>query len=233
MDAELTITHIKKVDKNSLLILETKDSKKILAYKYEKSGSTSIISIPDFSIVNFDIALQLHEKVLSSKKELIKNLNINNNSNIIDYSKSYIFTTNSSLLITTLFTSLECYINSLIPEEYFYTNEKQERINKSDIMKNTRFMDKINNVLPNIYNNPSFISITKDQNINLLEKTRDMLIHLKTDATGEHSKYILNTLLDFRYKECLNTVKNFMNYYKPNHIELCVCELNDHKDIFK
>jgi hypothetical protein len=95
----------------------------------------------------------------------------------------------STNCIISLFTSIESFINHLLPDDKKYElvkNNRTEIYNREQIQFNIPFMEKLKNVLPQFYEKSFFSKESKaNAHIRNLKELRDDLIHTKSDTTYE------------------------------------------------
>lgn len=221
---------LKKTSKNNFAILETDQNEKVFSFIYNNSGTQTLIPVPDFALVNYDFAYKLNIERIKLKKDLVKNLSDLKQGNEVSNSYAYDFYGNASSCLICLFTSVECFINDIIPEDFVYKIEnlkKTEIYNKAQIQYSISFNDKITKVLPQALGKNYFSKPTpKNTHIHNLRDLRNELIHSKSDKTGKTQVDNLKKLLNFKYDETFKSIFDFFNFYRENYIEECPCENN-------
>tara|TARA_R110000850_G_scaffold18580_4_gene57037 strand:+ start:177995 stop:178771 length:777 start_codon:yes stop_codon:yes gene_type:complete len=221
---------LKSKAKNNFTIIETDLNEKFFSFIYNNNGKHTIIPVPDFALVNFDFAYKLNLDRIKLKNELLELLSNLNQQNEVSSTSAYDFYGAATTCLICLFTSIECFINDIIPENYEYkivNDRKTEIYNKSQIQYSISFNDKITKVLPNALNK-NFFSKPTPSNIHIhnLRSIRNEIIHTKSDKTGKLQVEILKKLLKFKYEETFKAVFDFFNFYKTLYIEECPCENN-------
>lgn len=219
--------------KNMKVIISLTSGISLQAYIHRKDGNSSIIPLPNIVLVNFDFAYRLN----STRKECVSKI-LKNNSNSITFSETsqadiYALYGTSSSCIISLFTTIESFLNTLIPDDGIYNCKKNNRFeaiyNKNQIERYLSFEDKINSIIP-FFNNRRLFKTHNIQDYNQilnLKQLRDELIHVKSDKNGENSIKILTNLIDFNYEKTFLSVKNFINFYSEGLIEDCPCSIDD------
>ncbi len=153
-----------------------------------------------------------------------------NNGKYKDFAYAYEYQGCASACVIMLFSSLECFINDIIPSNYIYKitdNKRTEIYNKDQIQEFIPFMDKMKKVLPDALGKNFFIKQTSStSHIDNLRNLRNDIVHTKSDPTGINHSKILKKLLDFKYDETFKSISLFFNFYKINFIEECPCDEN-------
>ncbi|TXK78692.1 hypothetical protein [Mesonia sp. K4-1] len=219
----------KKVPKDHVMFLKTSEGDVVKGFNKKVDGLDLIITMPDLSLVYFDSAYQIN----SIRKDLLKQLKIKTNSKDVtkieesamqDIYKYYGF---ASSCIISLFTSMESFINSVIPDGGEYRDEQNQRTliyNKDQIQRNLSFHEKTRKVLPFFLGKSYFKKTTTNiQHINNLKDIRDEIVHPKHEKQLESHQALLQTLLTFKFDKTIDAVASFINYYKPNFVEECKC----------
>src|SRR5690606_29533275 len=123
----------------------------------------------------------------------------------VDSNKIYMYYGHASSCVINLFTSIECFINHLLPEDKVFTQvlkNRTESYNKKQIQESIAFWDKFRNVLHQFYGINFFSTKSKaTQHIENLKELRDEIIHTKSDQTGELQIKMFKKILNFNYDE--------------------------------
>ena len=219
---------LKAKSKDSIIALKQTDSNEfIYGFIYNQKGKQICIPLPDFTLVYYNFAYSLNIERKNQQEKLLSLLS--NVETITDDSSNelYNFYGIASSYVVNLFTSIESFINSLLPDggKYIYDGKKKTEIyNKMQIQENISFLDKLKLVLPQFHNKNFFKDRTPtNQHIFNLKELRDEIVHTKSDSKLELSIELFKRLLNFKYDETLDSVAAFMNFYKPNYIEPCKC----------
>ncbi|OXG02826.1 hypothetical protein B0A79_15385, partial [Flavobacterium piscis] len=154
---------LKKNSKDKFVVITTDSDEKIFSFIYNDNGNQCMIPVPDFSLVNFNFAYNLNIQRKELRKSLVKNLSNISSASEISFNFAYDYHGTASACIISLFTSIECFINDIIPEEFEYkidSDKKTEIYNKSQIQYSISFNDKLTKVLPlalgvNFFSKPS------------------------------------------------------------------------------
>lgn len=231
INGEINKDKLKKVSKSHNIILNTSEHGALLAFIYNDNGHHITMPLPDFTLVHFDFSYRQNIERKISKTELLSKLKDVKNFNEMNSEVLYKFYGYSSSCIINLFTSIECYINHLLPENKVYSEKKNNRTeiyNKTQIQENIPFWDKLKKVLPQFYDNKNFFSKPTPTNnhITKLKDLRDKIIHTKSDDTGELQIELFKQILNFKYDDTFNAVTKFMNFYEENYLEECPCDNN-------
>lgn len=225
-------TIIKKAKENELFVTTVNDYV-IKAFPYKHKNEIAIIPIPDLTLIYFDSAYNLNKDRLKFEKELLPKLIASNIKFGEEFTNDiYHYYGNASGCIIFLFTALESFINHILPEDKIYVVPSERstiHYTKAQIQKSINFDDKIKKVLPNLLEGKSFFKkqTSSTQQITNLKNLRDDLVHTKSDTNFENQKFLMTSLLRFKYDETFKAVREFMNFYKPNYISDCSCE-NDY-----
>lgn len=221
---------LKDKSKNNFVILQTDHADKVFSFIYNDNGKQCVIPVPDFSLVNFNFAYQLNMQRKELKKKLVQNLSDLSLLNEMNSDYAYNYQGHASSCIICLFTSMECFINSIIPEDFLYrvtSDKKTEEYNKEQIQLTISFTDKLTKVLPAALGKNYFANSTPtNSHIYHLRDIRNDIVHPKSDNTGEKHAEIIKRLLNFKYDETFNAVFNFFNFYIHDYIEECPCKEN-------
>lgn len=134
----------------------------------------------------------------------------------------------SNGFIIFLFTTIEAFLNKLIPENYEYKKiqkNKTEIYNHQQIQQYLSFDEKRTKILIKITGKDfSKKYPKKNEHILNLKAFRDSIVHTKTtngiNKYGEISKAALN----FKYQETILAVRDFLNFYINEYIEDCPCQ---------
>lgn len=127
-----------------------------------------------------------------------------------------------------MFTSLESFINFLIPDDIEYPKIRKDRTeiyNKQQIELYIKFWDKVKEVLPFCYDSKNFFKKQTPTNNHLvkLKEIRDEIVHTKSKEMYETQSKLIEKLLKFKYEGTLMALRKFMNFYKANYIVDCDC----------
>jgi hypothetical protein len=193
-------------------------------YKINKQKSVYIPE-PDLVVCLFETARgnaisinEFRQKLLSEFGDVSIPLN-----------NSYNFFSTAILTTTILFSTIEAFVNRIIPYEFKYeeTNKKQTTVqNKAQIERHATFLIKITEIVPKatgkdfkLFDNGKYNTI---KNLQLL---RDDFTHIKSFDVDRQISYdkLYNESLKFDYMKALNAVKDYINFYNPNLIEPCLC----------
>ena len=206
------------------LVSDVIQNKIIGGFMINLDGKKFIIPEPDPTLIQFDFAYN-NLRLLKESKQKLKDKLSEKLTEDINISLYQYFGYCHSFIIS-LFTSIESFINSRIPDSYIHiveTKQKTETFNKNQIERYLDFNAKLKKVLPDIFtkdfqNSPKFTHMMN------LKEFRDMLVHIKSDNDSSTPfEYIYKKSLNFKYDDTILAVRDFMNFYEPNYIEQCNC----------
>lgn len=215
--------------KHKNLFITTDKDFMVKAFALNHNGIKMIIPIPDLSLVYFDSAYNLNVLREEKKKDLIPKISLNSKELDEDATNEiYKYYGYSSSCIISLFTSLESFINHILPNDKLYVrelNNKTESFTKEQIQKGIKFNDKTRKVLPFFFNGKNFFrnKSLANKHIDNLKELRDELVHPKSDQSFQSQEKLITRLLAFKYEETFEAVKKLMNFYIENFIEECDC----------
>jgi hypothetical protein len=183
---------------------------------------------PNFSLVNFNMAQMCYIQIEKGKKEFINELKLNTD-DIRTSKKAIHLIYNHTSLISTfvimLFATIESFVNSKISKDATFETKKNKIKDYDWILNNLPTFDKIEKYLK-----IGFLEEYKEEwgLIEKLKEIRNSLIHLKvnTKENGDYRKEY-NFMLNMKYRETLEAVRDFVNYHEPNLIEECGCGLGE------
>lgn len=224
----ITQEELKSVEKVTNTILHTDSGEKVFCFIHNNKGKRTLIPVPDFALVNYNWAYMMNIQRKEHQVELLKNLEDLATATETSNTFAYNFQGCASMCIIGLFTSIECYVNDIIPENFNYVvsqTKKTEIFNKEQIQRNIPFMEKLTKVLPKAFSGKSFFQNRTPTNAHIykLKELRDDIVHIKSDRTGQNNIDILKRLLGFQYDETFQAVFKLFNFYKEGFIEECPC----------
>jgi hypothetical protein len=212
--------------------LEMEGGYVVKALVHNHNGKPAIIPIPDLTLVYYDSAYDLNvlrkkqEKILF-EKVLIKETNLGEEA----LNEIYRYYGYSSSCIISLFTTLESFVNHLIPNDKPYfkkQKQKTEIYDKSQIQNYIQFDEKIKEVLPYFFDGITFFKVQNNntQLIENLKMVRNEIVHPKSEITFKAQEELIKKILKFNYDSTFRAVAAFINLYKPNYIIECDCDNN-------
>lgn len=135
------------------------------------------------------------------------------------------FVENSSLIPILLFSSVEAFINQVIPESFIYLKSKKKiffikrviKLNKSDIVRQIGTEEKLCKILKQIFNKDIKNEPLWDE-FRKLKILRDEIIHLKQRSNQYLNSYnhIFISLIDADYMRFFENVKSTIEFFKPD-----------------
>lgn len=226
---EFNINDFKKASKDTFIVIQTTEFENLFAFPHNYHGKMLTVPMPDLTLVYYDFAYKLN----MTRKELVKEMAAKLSS-VETFSEAnsdllYNFYGHSSSCIINLFTTIESFVNSLLPNDKEYrkiSNNKTEIFNREQIQKNISFMEKVKEVLPQMLDGKNYYTnvTTSNHFITNLKEVRDMIVHTKSDDLGKSQVEIFKKLLNYKYDETFEAVRNFINFYKEGYIVDCPCE---------
>lgn len=220
---------LKKLKKENIPFIKTIEGDYIMSFNYNYNGIETIIPIPDLTLVYYNNAYLYNISRKEQEKKLFNKL-INVNDDLTEDASNelynYIGLATSSII--QMFTSIESFVNHLIPDDKPYINDrrdKTEHYNKEQIQFSIKFYDKIKLVLPYFYSKDFFKNRTlTNSHIDNLKSLRDEIVHTKSNFLYDNQSQLIKKLLNFKYEETLKAIRKFMNFYIENYIVDCDCE---------
>jgi len=201
----------------------------IQCFKYTKDNKTFIIPEPNPIVIYFSNAQVNLADIYESKEKLMTALN-NNKGDLSDVMNSfYIFFGHVSNYVTSLFNSLEAFLNHQIPNDFEYkriSKKNTEIYNKEQVQRQIQFEEKIKKVIPQIKNKSFHRHYSHKFEIILnFKEFRDEIVHTKVDmkTAPNYYKDLFTKSLDFDFNKTIYTVKDYLNYYEPDLIIKCDC----------
>ena len=227
------MSKIKYVAKEKSIFVQYGEDKLIQAFPYKNNGFARFIPEPDPILLYFNYAYYEYLRFNPLKSKILQAATGEISEDISMFLYQYFG--QSSAFIIMLFTSLEAFINRCIPKNFTYVKDiqgrKTEMYNKEQLERYISFDEKTKEVLNQIFDKKkNFASAhpLPNQHITNLKEIRDSIVHIKGNDEG-HTAYekTFKRLLDFKYVETLNAVKDFLNYYhdSSSYVEECPCNI--------
>lgn len=201
----------------------------IQSFIYKRNGKTLLIPEPNPIVIYFSNAQNFLSALIESREELFEVLNTKNPNVSELMNISYRFFGLSANYVTSLFNSLEAFINSEIPNDFLYKREskqKTEIFNKEQLQRELRFEEKIKKVIPLIKKKKFHEQFShKYEIIIAFKEFRDDIVHTKADKNNSPNYYqnLFTKALDFDYNKTIYIVKDYINFYHEGLIEKCDC----------
>lgn len=211
--------------------ISTENGHLIKAFIYNLKGYRHPIPFPDLTLVYFDAAYNLNVQRKEYENEILKPAESNESFGNIEFHSIYRYYGYASTCLISLFTALESFVNDLIPNDGYYEKVDSKCIQKYDkeqIQKHLTFDEKTKKVLPYFFGNKSFFEAHPkiSQHIINLKDLRDNIVHPKSSQNHKLQEELIKKILKFAYDESFNSVKEFLNYYRPNFVEECDCSID-------
>lgn len=129
--------------------------------------------------------------------------------------------------IIMLVSSLEAYLNHIIPNDFIYRTirkEKSVEFNKEEIESaKISFREKLTEIIPQWLGENSFWNTYQSDKEIIFElyENRKNIIHLKTNAQDDFERYfsVIDKMLDLDIFASINSTIKFMNLVTKNFIE--------------
>jgi hypothetical protein len=199
--------------------LFTQDNRIIQGFLHIHDNKPLVIPEPEPSILYYNNAGRKLSNIIKFREDLLKSIGMEETIEADRlFTEFFMF---SSDFVINLFASLEAYNNSVIPED-FTIRIKKRLMNREIIQRFACFDDKVNKVVPQIFEKSFTESFSeKWKIIDSLKSLRDNLIHTKNMSKNWAASYrdIYRDCLSFEFSDAYIFVKDYMNYYKPDWIE--------------
>lgn len=217
-----------KNSKNHFALIKTTDDFFLSGFIHNHNGKHTVVPIPDLTLVYFDHSYQMNLVRKEKENDLFKKLNSKEDVTEDVSNELYHYYGHASNCIISLFTSLESFVNSLIPDNGKFERilkNKTEIFTKTQIQENINFTDKLKFVLPYFFNDKNFFKkqTPTNQLIISLKELRDEVVHTKSEKSFELQEKLFKKILKFKYDKSIEAVAKFMNYYKSDYITECDC----------
>lgn len=220
-------TDVLKNKKDNIAFIETEKGFIYGGFVHKIEGKNMVFPMPDPTLIYFHNAQISIRNIKDARKKLIDKVDFTKSLNESAINEIYNYYGLTSGFVIFLFTSIESFINQLIPEDIVYKNElskKTEVYNKVQIQEYLDFKTKITKVLKQATNKDFFLKQSSaNQLIWNLKDFRDDIVHTKPEENPLQYQKLIKTSLNFKYDKALAAIATFMNYYKPNYIEECGC----------
>ena len=233
---------IEQTDNNAKLNLRARKSKVSIIINQDSGELNYIIPflsnnkfyashLPNPTSLFFSQAIENEDNVSLIEKSFDKNIVMTYNQgeksdleiNVLNPEKFNQFLMYKISSITSLISSVESFVNSIIPEEFEIENYKKELIGKSKIEKQWDLKSKLKELVPKIKNIENKIEyLIKVDKFIELSKIRNEFIHLKTKRDEKNLDPFLHyfeELINLNLKVKIEEVKNLINYIEPNYLE--------------
>lgn len=129
--------------------------------------------------------------------------------------------------IIMLVSSLEAFLNHIIPNDFIYLTKRKDKIvhlDKTEIESTkVTFREKLLNVIPQWLGLPTFWDDLKSEKNSLLElyENRKNIVHLKTNAKEDFERYFeaLDKMIDLDLQISVDSLITFMNTISEKFVE--------------
>lgn len=209
----------------SKAFMQLDDKTIIQGFVHLVNGKPFIIPEPEPSILYFTNAENKLSDLLKIQSILLSSNLTTTNFTELSHT-FYNFFQLSSDYILNLFTSIEAFNNSMIPDD-FIIKIKRKTFDKNRTLRSMDFLTKIKKAMPKIMNK-SFLKDHPEKYEFILEikNLRDNVVHTKDMQSGFPASYreLYVSYLNFDFSKSYIITKDYFNYYQENWIEECNCE---------
>lgn len=214
---------LKNVNKNTVPFLVTTEGKYIWSTHHENKGKQLIIPLPDLSLAYYDFAYQANRIRQDYEKKMFEKLNSKETITEDVSNEIYYYFGFASSCIIGMFTCVESFMNQVLPDNFVYikkSERKTELFDKEQIQISMSFDEKIKKILPELFNKK--YDLSKSQ-IPILKKLRDNIVHTKSKNDFTLQEALIKRVLNFKYEDCLEEIRTFINFYQNDYIQECNC----------
>ena len=208
---------------NQIPFLTTTDGTNVWSVFHKKNNKNLVLPLPDLTLVYFNYGYINNKIRKENESKLFEKLESTNEVTEEVINEIYNYFGAASACIIGMFTSLESFVNHIIPDDTKYerrSNQKTETFDKEQIQKRINFDEKIKKVVPTV------IGLKYDFSNSLIPSMkvlRDKIIHTKSSKNFSLEQELTKELLVFNYDKCLEDVKKYIQFYKIGLIEDCDC----------
>lgn len=223
---DITSEVIKQEVRDKHVFIETEDE--ILgAIAANINGKHFLIPVPDPTLIYFNNAQLTIKQIRATKDILIEKLDYSLEDARPPLHELYDYFGAVSSFVIFLFTAIESFVNSNIPDDYVYINRSKkntEHYNKDQIQNYIDLKTKLKIILKEITTNNFFKKDTPMvQLIWKLKEFRDEIVHTKQSENIMKYEHLIKESLNFKFEKSLEAVAKMMNYYRPEYILECNC----------
>lgn len=223
--------NVKKEDlkskKDHIAYVETDTGLVYGGFIHQVENKNLFFPIPDPTLIYFNNAQLSIANIKKSRKKLIEKVDFTKSQDETAINEMYDYYGTTCGFVIFLFTSIESFINNLIPEDMIFevsSTRRTEVYNKKQIQEFLDFKTKVTKVLKQATGKDFFHKATPaNEMIWNLKNFRDNIIHTKPEETPLKYQELIKSSLNFKYERALDSVAKFMNYYKPDYIIECDC----------
>jgi hypothetical protein len=224
---DISILNSKNVDFSQPTFLHSENGLIFKGFFHKIKGEKFVFPEPDPTLIYFSAAQSNYRLLEERKKILLPKTKVDSiiTEELIHDYFNYFENVCGSIIF--LFTSMESFMNSLIPDDFKYEkieSKRTELYNKVQIENNISFDEKISKVIPQIFN----LDFRKTHqtyyvHIGNLKEFRDSVIHTKSNVGNFKYDYLVKRSFTFDYLKTIECVAKYMNFYKPDYIAECTC----------
>ena len=230
--SENVLKNIKFNDVKNYNAFQLMESGEVLfSFFYNDHGNACAIPLANPVLIYFNIA-QSHLRTIYTKRKDLLSLFRDRTDVTEDVLKLfYDFFGLTSSFITMLMTSVEAFVNQQIDKDFKYEKLEQKKYlkvyNYEQILRWVSLEDKINDILNKKFSK-DFAKKYPNKNIFImnLKQLRDQIVHTKEGINHTGYIEIYRQSLNFKFSECIEAVRDFINFYELNLLEPCPCSID-------
>lgn len=206
------------------VFMQLNDKTVIQGFVHSINGKNLMIPEPEPSILYFTNAEDKLPTILEFQLSLKDSKLSPDNFSDLSHTFYKFFQLSSDYLIN-IFTAIEAFNNSLIPDD-FSMKIKRKHFDKDRTQRSMDFKNKMKKAIPIITKNSFPSDHSQDYEFILeIKGLRDNVVHTKNMQSGFPASYreLYISYLDFDFEKSYNITKKYFNYYRQNWIEDCNC----------
>jgi len=214
---------------NAIQLMESGEV--LFSFFYNDNGNACTIPLANPVLIYFNIAQSYLRTIYTRRKDLLSLFRDRTDVTEDVMKLFYDFFGLTSSFITMLMTSIEAFVNQQIDKDFKYEKSEQKKYLKlydyDQILHWVSLEDKINDIL-NKKHSKDFSKKYPNKNIFIvnLKQLRDQIVHTKEGINHTGYIEIYRQSLNFKFSECIEAVRDFINFYEPDLIEPCPCEID-------
>lgn len=197
----------------------------VRCFTYNDQGNACAVPIADPVLLYFNMAQNLLRAVQDQKKNFLTLFRTEDSATISENAMSafYQYFGSASSLIIMAMTSVEAFINRLLPETIEIPGQKcTEVYTKEQAQRWLRFDQKLTIIRKTT--GKDFTKNVSYAHFNNVKDFRDQIVHTKVGERGyELYSDLYKKALNFKYNEGLFAIRDFINLYTPELVEDCPC----------
>jgi len=211
---------------NSFQIMENGDV--IFSFFYNDNGNAFAIPIANPVLIYFNQAQSLLRHIHEKKIELLNTFREKEYLTELEMKSFYEFFGMTSNFVVMLTTAMEALVNQKLDKDLKYEKEEQNKYlkiyNYDQVVRWLSFEEKVTKVL-NKQMSKDFANAypLRQCHLNNLKDLRDQIVHTKDSSTFHEYINLYKKSLNFKFTECIEAVKDFINFYHQDLVEPCDC----------